>query len=326
MGNHSTKSDNRPLSLEIVIPVYNESAVIPLLTRELQETFSEEHFKKYNLKEVTYIFVDDGSSDNSIDLLKQHLHLNEDTKAKIVILSRNFGHQAAVTAGLSISQADMIAVMDADLQDPPEVLLGMISKLRQGYDVVYAIRKNRKEARLKVFLYWFFYRLWNLLSPVKLPLDSGDFCLMRQNVVEELNKLPEVIKFPRGLRSWVGFKQTGHVYDRLKRQAGKSKYNYKALYNLATDGIAAMSIRPLQITQMLGLLFLMISALLFISLLFNFFSTQNMVKVLLLITIINLLGNSLIMLSLYILGAYIGRGYIESKKRPSYIVQGIDQL
>ena len=326
MKNNSSQSDNRPLSLEIVIPVYNESAVIPLLAGKLQETFSAENCKKYNLKDVTYIFVDDGSKDNPIDLLKKHLDLYEGRKAKIVKLSRNFGHQAAVTAGLSISKADMVAVMDADLQDPPEVLLGMIGKLRQGYDVVYAIRKNRKESPLKVFLYWLFYRLWNFLSPIKLPLDSGDFCLMGRNVVEELNKLPEVIKFPRGLRSWVGFKQTGYEYDRSQRKAGTSKYNYKALYDLATDGIAAMSIRPLQITQILGLVFFLVSILLFFFLVFNVFSTQNLVKILLLIAIINLLGNSLIMLSLYILGAYIGRGYIESKKRPSYIIQKIHEL
>ena len=146
MENHSTKSDNKPLSLEIVIPVYNESAVIPLLTRELEETFSGENCKKYNLKDVTYIFIDDGSSDNSIDLLKQHLTLHERKKARIVMLSRNFGHQAAVTAGLSISQADMVAVMDADLQDPPEVLLGMLGNCVK--DMMLSMQSVRTERNL----------------------------------------------------------------------------------------------------------------------------------------------------------------------------------
>jgi dolichol-phosphate mannosyltransferase len=179
---------------------------------------------------------------------------------------------------------------------------------------------NRKEGLLMRFLYASFYRLWSWLSPISLQVDSGDFCLMSRRIVDELNKLPETLRFPRGLRSWVGFAQTAIQYDRPARGAGQSSYGWRSLYRLATDGIAAMSLRPLQLSQILALLYFLASGVGVAALLSNVFGGLDVHTQLNWILLLILLGNGLILLCVYILGSYVGRAYWEVKGRPGYIV------
>lgn len=313
--------ENQPIKLDVIIPVYNEAAVLAILVERLNDIFSIDHCQQNGISKVTFLFIDDGSEDDSVQILKDHFKSGEN--AKIVRLSRNFGHQAAISAGLSLSQADLTAIIDADLQDPPEYILEMIKKWREGYEIVWGRRTNRKENRVKVFFYWLFYRLYKYLTPIEIPLDSGDFCLMSQRVVQEISKLPEKLRFLRGLRAWVGFPQAEITYDRPLRAAGNSKYNFGKLYELATDGLASMSVRPLQLAQFLALLYLLFSFIVFFVTLISVFSQESYdLKFLILLTLI-LFSNSIILLCIYILGAYIGRAYLESKGRPNHIVQEI---
>jgi len=228
-----------------------------------------------------------------------------------------------VTAGLDHATADLIAVIDADLQDPPELILDMIRRLDEGFDIVYGQRRKRQEPVYKKFLYFTFYRLCSFLSEVYLPVDAGDFCVMTRDAVFALRQLPEKLRFHRGLRSWIGFRQCALPYDRPRRKLGVSKYTWPKLYALATDGIASLSIRPLRITQVLVFLSIVVT-LVFVSLtsfaflrsnkpdpyMGWFLATQGLIA----------FTSSLQLFSLYILGAYIGRMYLEVKSRPSYIV------
>lgn len=312
-----------PVSLDVVIPVYNEEEVIPLLIGRLESTFSLEQCKQHGIKEVSFIFVDDGSMDRSVVLLRKRLKDKSHYKGHILRLSRNFGHQAAVTAGINNSTSDLVTVIDADLQDPPELILDMVNMWREGYDVIYAQRINRKENPLKKFLYWVFYRLYHILSPIDIALDSGDFCLMSRQVVDELRNLPESVRFPRGLRSWVGFKQTGIKYDRPARVSGITKYSLIRLYKLATDGITSISTRPLKLAQLLALTYLLVSFCTFGFILTNISRNNCGDQSFLVLLGVILFSNSLVLFCLYILGAYIGRAYLETKRRPTYIIRDI---
>jgi dolichol-phosphate mannosyltransferase len=313
---------NGPVSIDVVVPVYNEEQVLPLLIGRFDITFSPERRQQHGIHQVSMIFVDDGSSDASVALLDELLRARPPFNGTIVRLSRNFGHQAAVTAGMDASKADVTVVMDADLQDPPELITDMLAKWRHGYDVVYAQRMNRREHLVKRALYWTFYRTYRLLSPIDVAIDSGDFCLMSRRVVEELRRLPESIRFPRGLRSWVGFPQTGIEYDRPARVAGTTRYSWSQLYELATNGITALSIRPLKWVQTLSLLYLALSAITFVvALRLGTTSTEDWQFTVLLWSV--LLGNALVILWLYVLGAYVGRAYLETKRRPTYIVRDV---
>src|SRR5262245_4781678 len=235
------------LTLDLIIPLYNEAEVLELLFETLDKTFSRENLASRNIVDVRYVFVDDGSSDPSARIVSERIRGG--ASATLYRLSRNFGHANAVSAGLDHATADLVAILDADLQDPPAVVLEMIDKARDGYNVVFGQRRKRKENVVKRAGYWTFYRLVAFLSDIKIPLDSGDFCLMDRHVISALRKLPERLRYPRVLRAWVGFRQTGVEYDRPRRRAGLSKYSMGRLYRLATDGIAAASIRPLKIAQ-----------------------------------------------------------------------------
>jgi dolichol-phosphate mannosyltransferase len=308
-------------TLGLVIPVYNEAAMIPLLAERLHHVFNAEVCAQHQLQKVEYIFVDDGSRDDSAQLLTQYF--TPGTEATIIRLSRNFGHQAALTAGLDYAQTDLVAIIDADLQDPPEVILTMLEKWREGYDVVYGLRANRKESALKRLAYWIFYRVYGLLSPIDVPLDSGDFCLLSRRVVEQLNRLPERLRFPRGLRSWVGFRQIGVVYDRPARVAGETSYTFGRLYKLATDGIASLSVRPLRLMQALAFAYFIASLVAMVILLLRLaFSARQTIEFYILAVLI-LSSSGITLLGQYILGAYIGRTYQEVKGRPPYIVQEV---
>lgn len=207
------------MKYSIIIPVYNESENINYLYDRLRNVFPKAN------KNIEFIFINDGSTDDTLDQL---IKLNQiDSRVKIINFSRNFGHQTAVSAGLKFCQGEMVGIIDADLQDPPELLLKFFDKLQQGYDVVYAIRKKRKEPFLMKLAYNTYYRFLKMIAEIDIPLDSGDFCAMKRRVVEAINALPERNRFIRGIRSWVGFKQIGLEYERDERYAGKSKYNLK---------------------------------------------------------------------------------------------------
>jgi dolichol-phosphate mannosyltransferase len=310
----------RAVSLDLVIPVWNEEDVVALLFRRLDEAFSAERCRASGIRSVRYVLVDDGSHDRTAEMIGAEIARG--APALLVRLSRNFGHQAAVSAGLDHATADLVAVIDADLQDPPDIVHEMVARWREGSDVVYGIRRRRKENALKVAGYWAFYRLVALLSDLKVPLDGGDFGLMDRRVVDALRALPETLRFPRVLRAWVGFRQTGVEYDRPERQAGRTKYTLRRLYRLATDGVASSSVRPLQLAQVFSfsyfVLMFVLGAVILRRLLF---SDAPGVPSSVLITYLLIASGSFVQaLCLYILGAYVGRTYLEVKRRPAYLV------
>ena len=232
--------------ISIVIPLYNESKIIDQLYKRVTAASSSWN-ENYEM-----VLVDDGSEDGSQERLRQLADENE--HVRVVRFSRNFGHQAAITAGLSLVRGDAVVVMDGDLQDPPEAITWFLEKWRGGYDVVYAIRTQRKEGLLKKAAYHVFYRLQRALSDVPIPVDSGDFCLMDRKVVDTLNHLfPERIRFVRGLRAYSGFAQTGIPIERDTRAGGEPKYTFRTLFHLAMDGIIDFSTVPLRLASYFGI-------------------------------------------------------------------------
>lgn len=319
-----TLNDRQSLvSLEVVIPVWNEEDVLDLLVQRLQSAFSPATREAAGLKSVRYLFVDDGSRDQTARIIADHI--DRGLPAVLYRLSRNFGHQNAVSAGLEYSHADLVAILDADLQDPPELILRMVEKWRQGYDVVYAQRRRREGNPLKRASYWLFYRLVALLADIQIPLDSGDFCLLSQRVVRRLCALPEKLRFPRGLRAWVGFPQTGVEYDRPERKAGRSKYSLARLYRLATDGVVSSSVRPLQVAQVFSVSYLLLTLALGMLVLGRHLVWPGLSLPLpvLLGYLLVLSGNFVQVFCIYILGAYVGRTYLEVKGRPPYVLMEV---
>jgi polyisoprenyl-phosphate glycosyltransferase len=308
------------LTLDLIVPLYNEAAVLDFLFETLDKTFCPENLAPRNILGVRYVFVDDGSSDSSASIIAERIRAG--APAALYRLSRNFGHANAVSAGIDQATADLVAVIDADLQDPPSVVLEMIDRATDGYNVVFGQRRKRKENIAKRAGYWAFYRLIAFLSDIRIPVDTGDFCLMDRRVVTALRNLPERLRYPRVLRAWVGFRQIGVQYDRPGRKAGTSKYPVSKLYRLATDGIAAASIRPLKIAQLSSFLFGVVAV--GLMLVFILMLTGPMRGTLslpfLLISLLIASGHALTMLCLYVFSAYLGRMYLEVKGRPPYII------
>lgn len=309
--------------ISIVIPIYNEEEVLPALYERLTSASS------FWQDEYEIVLVDDGSRDNSLKIMREIAQ--KDNHFTIVKLSRNFGHQAAISAGIKTAKGDAVVVMDGDLQDPPEELPRFLDKWREGYDVVYAIRTKRKENVLKKSAYYVFYRILGWVSDISIPLDSGDFCVMDRKVVEALNyQLPENIRFVRGLRAYAGFKQIGVSYERAERAAGEVKYTFKKLMSLALDGIFGFSTFPLRISTYLGLiiaipsfaagLFFIIHRVLDFKI-FGYSPSDTPGLATLGVGMFFLGGVMLIILG--ILGEYLGRIYIEVKNRPFYIIDDI---
>jgi dolichol-phosphate mannosyltransferase len=308
------------LTLDVIIPLYNEAEVLDLLFAALDQTFSSRNLESRHVRRVRYLFVDDGSTDDSARIVAERIRGG--APAVLYRLSRNFGHASALSAGLDHATADLVAVLDADLQDPPAVVLTMIDKAREGYNVVFGQRRKRKESVFKRIGYWSFYRLIALLSDIRLPLDSGDFCLMDRRVLAALRTLPETLRYPRVLRAWVGFRQIGVEYERAQRQAGESKYTMGRLYRLATDGIASASTRPLKIAQFSSFVFGLVAlalAMIFLLVLAGRVEV-TVTHPLLLASLLIVSSNALIMLVLYVFSAYLGRMYLEVKNRPAYII------
>ncbi|MFN4854840.1 MAG: glycosyltransferase family 2 protein [Bacteroidota bacterium] len=309
--------------ISIVIPLFNEEENVNQLYRRLTAAAP--------LWQDNYeiLFVDDGSSDNTISLLKD-ICLT-DKHIKIVKLSRNYGHQAAISAGIKNAKGDAVVIMDGDLQDPPEELPKFLAKWREGYHVVYAIRTKRKEGFFKKVAYKSFYRLLKVISNIDIPLDSGDFCVMDKKVVKVLNNdITEQSRFVRGLRAYSGFKQIGIEYERAERAAGEVKYTFKKLMKLAIDGLLDFSTFPLRIATYLGLFISLpsffIGIFFIIHRIFNFkilgYSPSDTPGLASLAVGVFFIGG-VILLILGIIGEYIGRIYFEVKRRPFYIVEEI---
>ncbi len=299
--------------ISLVFPVYNEEEVLPMLYERVRRALTQLPY------EAEVILVNDGSRDRSLELMTRYHQ--EDPRFKIVDFSRNFGHQVAITAGMDAAGGDAVILMDADLQDPPELLPQFLKTWEDGYHVVYAVRKTRQEHALKQFAYRAFYRILQKISNIPIPLDSGDFCLMDRVVVDTIKSMDERHRFVRGLRSWVGFRQIGLEYDRDKRQAGEVKYTFSKLMKLALDGIFSFSYFPLQLASytgfaVSGLSFFAIAVYLYKKL-FVGHEPQGFPT---LVTVVLFLGG-IQLISLGVIGEYIGRIYDEVKRRPTYIVR-----
>ncbi len=299
----------------IIIPIYNEEENIPELYRRLENVI-----EKLN-GEAELIFIDDGSRDNSLKLIRQIYE--RDYRFNYISLARNFGHQIAVTAGLNNVRGQTVIVMDADLQDPPELILKMIEKWRQGYQVVYAQRLSRKkESILKRFTAYAFYRILRRLADVNIPPDTGDFCLMDREIVDILNAMPERNRYIRGLRAWVGFQQTAIEFERDPRFAGKVKYSFAKSWALAINGIISFSRVPLKLATYLGMLSAAAALLMILLVLYwRLFDPASPLIGYTLITIALFFLGSVQLFCIGILGEYIGRIYEEVKGRPIYTIK-----
>jgi len=305
------------MRLSLAIPVYNEREVLPTLVARVGAVLDKIPGGPHEI-----VMVDDGSSDGTADLLEKEAA--KDPRIVAVLLSRNFGHQTAITAAMDQVTGDVIVIMDGDLQDPPEVIPQLLAKHAEGYDVVYAQRGERQEGWYLRLCYWMFYRLVAMLSNIRLPLDSGDFALLSRRVVDAMRQAPERQRYLRGLRSWVGFKQIGIVVDRAGRHAGKSKYTPLKLLKLASDGIFAFSIVPLRAALVLGLLAIVASLVyavyaILARLVFETNTPPGFAS--LIVVIVFLAGVQLMLLG--VVGEYVGRIYEEVKARPHYVLRKV---
>jgi dolichol-phosphate mannosyltransferase len=305
--------------ITIIVPAYNEGEGIRALHERLTACAADWE-EMYEI-----LLIDDGSHDNTLDIAEE-LAVG-DPHLKIISLSRNFGHQPAVTAGLEHARGDVVAIIDADLQDPPEELHRFFAKCREGYDVIYGVRTRRKEGLVKRASYFVFYRVLAQLASIEIPLDSGDFCVMSRRAVDALNSLPERRRFVRGLRSWIGFRQFGLTYERHARLTGEPKYTFAKLVNLALDGIINFSSKPLRLIALLGLglgaasvfaaLFVLTQYIADWTVLgYNPRASQGWTSTILAILFLA----SVQLFSLGIIGEYMGRMFEEIKQRPVYMI------
>ena len=301
--------------ISVVVPMYYEEEVAKECYTRLKNVL--EKIENYNYE---IIFINDGSKDKTLEILKEIAEENKNVK--IISFSRNFGHQCAVTAGLRYVTGDAIVIIDADLQDPPELIPEMIKLWEDGNDVIYGKRKSREgESRFKLLTASMFYKTLNALSDVEIPKDTGDFRLVDRKVVEVINSLPEHNKFLRGLFSWVGFKQKAYEYERKERYAGKTKYPLKKMLKLAQDGIFSFSIKPLKIVGAMGILSVIISIMLFVYAVLSYaFDWNNLVPGWTSLMVTMTFIGGMILISLWMIGEYIGRIYDETKRRPEYII------
>jgi len=300
------------MTVSVVVPVLNEEQNVRELAGRVAKVLAPE------TADFELIFVDDGSTDRTAAILRD-LHVL-DPRIKAVHLSRNFGHQAAISIGLAAAAGEAVVVMDGDLQDPPEMLPALLDRWREGYDVVYAVRAHRKESWVKQAAYKVFYRVLARVSQVDIPLDSGDFSVMSRRVVDVINALPERTRFVRGMRSWAGFRQVGVEQIRGARHAGRSKYTFRRLVRLALDGFIASSYRPLQLASVFGILVSTVAFLLAVGLVI--LKLTHGIPLVgwtsLIVAILFMGGVQLVCLG--ILGEYVGRIYEETRGRPASVV------
>ncbi len=301
--------------ISVIVPMYYEEKVAEECYKRLTACLQK-------LTDYTYeiIIIDDGSKDKTLEILENIA--SKDDKVKVISFSRNFGHQAAVTAGLKHVSGDAIIIIDADLQDPPELIPQMIQLWEQGNEIIYAKRKKRKgESPFKLLSAKLFYQILNALSDTEIPKDTGDFRLVDKKVVDTINNMPEHNKFLRGLFSWVGYKQIPFEYEREERFAGKTKYPLRKMLKLASDGIISFSTKPLKLVGLLGFISIIISILILIYALLSYFLKLNQLSAgwtSLMVAITFFAGVQL--LSIWLMSEYIGRIYDETKQRPQFII------
>ena len=304
----------------LIIPIYNEEETIPELYRRVSDVMDSLD------DSVELILINDGSRDRSLKLMRE---LQErDARVCYISFARNFGHQAAVTAGLNFARGQVIVVLDADLQDPPELIPKMIESWQAGYHVVYAQRtKRKKESWFKRLTAYVFYRLLRRLADVDIPADTGDFCLMDRQVVDVLNSMPERNRYIRGLRAWIGFRQTAVKFERDPRFAGEVKYTFKKSLALAINSLVSFSKIPLRISTYLGLFSALIALLMALLVLYwRLQQPDSPVTGLATILIAVFFLGSVQLISIGILGEYVGRIYEEVKGRPAYTIAEIAGL
>ena len=304
------------MRLSVAIPVLNEEAVLPELIRRVGAVLDGIPGGPHEM-----VLVDDGSTDRSRVILAEASR--RDPRVRAILLSRNFGHQPAITAALDHVRGDLVVVMDGDLQDVPEEIPRFLAAHAEGFDVVYARRAARKEGILLRFWYFVFYRLFASLSRLDIPLDAGDFALMTRRVVDAIRSAPERNRYLRGLRAWAGFRQCGIVVERAARAGGVSKYSYGALFRLALDGLFAFSIIPIRAAMLLGALATLGATIFAVFAVYAKLvldrSPQGFTSILLVVTFMS----GVILFFLGVVGEYVGRVYEETKARPLYVVEEI---
>ena len=302
--------------ISVVIPMYYEEEVAEECYKRMTDVLKGIENYEYEI-----IFVNDGSKDKTLSILEEIA--SKDKNIKVLSFARNFGHQCAVTAGLQYVTGDAIVIIDADLQDPPELIPEMLNLWEQGNEVIYGKRKTRDgESKFKLLTAKMFYNTLNALSDVDIPKDTGDFRLVDRKVVDVINSLPEHNKFLRGLFSWVGFEQKAFEYERKERFAGKTKYPLKKMLKLASDGIIGFSTKPLKFVGGLGIFSIMISILILLYSILSFtFKWNNLTAGWTSLMVATTFFSGTILISLWMIGEYIARIYDESKGRPQYIIK-----
>lgn len=299
--------------ISLIVPIYNEELIVEELFQRAQSALEK------ITSDFEVILVNDGSTDKSLPLMLACRQ--KDDRFKVLDLSRNFGHQSAILAGLTYAKGEYVGIMDGDLQDPPELFARFYEKMQEGFDVVYAVRKKRKEGRLKKAAYWLYYRILTNIAGMRVPVDSGDFCLMRKRVVDEMLRLPEQSLFLRGLRFWVGFRQTGLAYERAERLAGEPKYNLRRLYRLATNGIYSFSDFPIRLMGQLGMLTVLITLSYSVYILSKKIIWGEIIEGFTTLILAIFFFGGVQLISIRILGEYVSRIYDQSRNRPLFIVR-----
>lgn len=307
------------IEYSIVVPVYNEEEVIHETYRRLTEVMRSTK-EAYEL-----LFVNDGSRDRTAEIIKEYSE--QDPAVVLLDFARNFGHQIAITAGMDYARGEAVVVIDADLQDPPELILEMIEKWKQGFDVVYAKRTKRKgETYFKKQTAAMFYRFLRAMTDIDIPLDTGDFRLLDRKVCNQMNSIQEKNRFVRGLVSWVGFKQIAVEYERDERLAGESKYPLKKMLKLSMDGITSFSYKPLKLASYAGVTLSGVGFIYLLVVLYLKLFTDSTITGWSSLIVIQLFFSGIILIILGMIGEYIGRIYDETKNRPLYIVREKYQL
>jgi len=304
--------------ISIVVPLYNEEQVFEQLIKRLSDVMDNAPFS------CEVVMVNDGSIDNTARLVEKLCQ--KDNRFTGVLLSRNHGHQLAVTAGLVYARGIKGAmIIDGDLQDPPELVIEFYKLLTEGYDVIYAIRKNRKEGPIKKLAYWLYYRLQKKISNFNIPLDSGDFSMLSRRVVDYMNQMPEQSRYLRGMRSWIGFKQKGYEYNRDERQAGETKYSWKKLFELAFNGIFNFSDFPVKIITRTGFFTIILSLLYLCYIIFRKLFYHDVPHGFTTTFVAIILFSGVQLLSLGLIGEYVLRIYNQVRNRPLFIVDKLLQ-
>lgn len=300
--------------ISIVVPLYNESESFPLLVQRINAVMEASDLA------IEVVLVDDGSKDDTALQIRQ-LALTDD-RYHGVFLSRNHGHQLALTAGIASARGnEALFVIDGDLQDPPELLAEFYKLFQEGNDVVFAVRKKRKEGMLKKMGYHLFYRLLRSISYVEIPLDSGDFALVSRRVVDVMNKMPEESRYLRGMRSWIGFKQIGYEYEREERAAGESKYSFKQLFQLAYNGIFNFSEFPIKFMSRVGIFAILLSLIYFLIVVAKKLFFAQVIEGFTALLFVIILFSGVQLLALGIIGEYVLRIFFQSKNRPLFIIK-----